>query len=244
MDEKNVAVYDAKAAEFADKYETASMGVLHKLLLTYLPRGCKVLEIGCGTGRDAVFLARNGFEIVATDASRRMLSLAAEKHLELSKNKPISEGKYPVRLLEAAFPLNNDNPLLSERFQCVLTVAILMHIPDRKLFELAYQIRQLMSDGGILVVDTSLDRPGLDQKSRDGSGRLMRERSTSELRILFERLGFVPAIEQETSDGLGRSKMKWKILVFRLDSVGSSRPIEQIATIINLDRKTATQKLC
>jgi ubiquinone/menaquinone biosynthesis C-methylase UbiE len=42
--------------------------------------GCgRVLEIGCGTGEDAVHLARLGFEVVATDASLPMLRIASEK---------------------------------------------------------------------------------------------------------------------------------------------------------------------
>lgn len=42
-------------------------------------RGHKVLEIGCGTGIDAVWLARFGIDVVATDISREMLKRAQAK---------------------------------------------------------------------------------------------------------------------------------------------------------------------
>jgi ubiquinone/menaquinone biosynthesis C-methylase UbiE len=43
-------------------------------------RSCRrILELGCGTGEDAVRLAQRGAEIVATDASSGMLSVAREK---------------------------------------------------------------------------------------------------------------------------------------------------------------------
>jgi ubiquinone/menaquinone biosynthesis C-methylase UbiE len=45
--------------------------------------GCRrVLEIGCGTGEDAVHLARRGAAVVATDPSQPMLDVAARKATE------------------------------------------------------------------------------------------------------------------------------------------------------------------
>jgi ubiquinone/menaquinone biosynthesis C-methylase UbiE len=42
--------------------------------------GCRrVLELGCGTGEDAIHLARSGLEVTATDPSPPMLRIAAEK---------------------------------------------------------------------------------------------------------------------------------------------------------------------
>lgn len=42
--------------------------------------GCgRVLEIGCGTGEDAVHLARRGIRVLATDVSEPMLRVAAHK---------------------------------------------------------------------------------------------------------------------------------------------------------------------
>ncbi|KAB2903041.1 MAG: methyltransferase domain-containing protein [Anaerolineae bacterium] len=43
--------------------------------------GMRVLEIGCGTGEDALHLAQRGVEVVATDASLVMLAVAAQKIL-------------------------------------------------------------------------------------------------------------------------------------------------------------------
>jgi SAM-dependent methyltransferase len=41
--------------------------------------GERVLELGCGTGEDAVWLARRGVSVVATDQSAEMLKVAQEK---------------------------------------------------------------------------------------------------------------------------------------------------------------------
>ncbi|MCR4317486.1 MAG: class I SAM-dependent methyltransferase [Planctomycetes bacterium] len=42
-------------------------------------RGLRVLEIGCGTGTNAIWLAKNGFEVVACDLSRKAIEMAKEK---------------------------------------------------------------------------------------------------------------------------------------------------------------------
>src|SRR5262249_41518479 len=42
----------------------------------------RILELGCGTGEDAVRLARNGVSVVATDASSQMSQVARRKALD------------------------------------------------------------------------------------------------------------------------------------------------------------------
>jgi 2-polyprenyl-3-methyl-5-hydroxy-6-metoxy-1,4-benzoquinol methylase len=42
-------------------------------------QGCKVLEIGCGTGDNSIWLAQNRFQVYATDASDIALDKAVEK---------------------------------------------------------------------------------------------------------------------------------------------------------------------
>lgn len=40
---------------------------------------CKTLEIGCGTGTDAIWLAEQGFDVTACDSSEIAIGLAKEK---------------------------------------------------------------------------------------------------------------------------------------------------------------------
>ena len=39
----------------------------------------RALDLGCGTGTNAIYLARHGFEVTAIDISRRAISLAKRK---------------------------------------------------------------------------------------------------------------------------------------------------------------------
>lgn len=47
--------------------------------LSAFPQSARILEVGCGTGTDALFFAQRGYHIVAMDASEEMLRIAAEK---------------------------------------------------------------------------------------------------------------------------------------------------------------------
>jgi tellurite methyltransferase len=52
-----------------------------------LPRGARVLDLGCGEGRNALFLAERGFDVTAVDISetgiRKLDALAKQRELDI-----------------------------------------------------------------------------------------------------------------------------------------------------------------
>lgn len=73
-----VRAFDALAADY-DRLAEASLFRLqrqgaHAAMLEWLPRKSRVLDIGCGTGIDAVFLAESGMDVLACDPSPEMQS--------------------------------------------------------------------------------------------------------------------------------------------------------------------------
>jgi ubiquinone/menaquinone biosynthesis C-methylase UbiE len=50
-----------------------------KKLLAAFPRGSRILELNCGTGEDARFLAREGRSVMACDASAAMMAVARRR---------------------------------------------------------------------------------------------------------------------------------------------------------------------
>lgn len=78
--------FDLVAPEYDAAYGptgNAVMGWLRQeslaLLMETFPRGSQLLEIGCGTGEEALRLAREGRSILATDVSPKMASQAHTK---------------------------------------------------------------------------------------------------------------------------------------------------------------------
>ncbi|RMF80065.1 MAG: class I SAM-dependent methyltransferase [Chloroflexi bacterium] len=52
---------------------------VHSRIDQYFKPGDSVLELGCGTGEDALYLAERGVRVTATDASEAMLALVRDK---------------------------------------------------------------------------------------------------------------------------------------------------------------------
>jgi cyclopropane fatty-acyl-phospholipid synthase-like methyltransferase len=69
MDSHTTGYYQENAASLTEHYESADMSDIHTQLLKHLPEKGSILEIGCGSGREAAFLLRSGFDITAVAAS-------------------------------------------------------------------------------------------------------------------------------------------------------------------------------
>lgn len=232
MDRATVEYYDRNASTCGAKYESADMSHLDHLLLRHLPeRGARVLELGCGSGREAAFLLQSSHEVYGIDASAGMIGEALRRHPELAG-----------RLSCEAVPLPEDCRLLLQSFDAVLAIALLMHVPDSDLFETIQQLKQMLRPLGMVFVSVSRGRPNVDANGRGSGGRLFRERPAEELQLLFERLGFLLAARYQTPDAFERG-MLWHSLVFQLGEKGAVRSIDQVETIIRRDRKVATYKL-
>ena len=78
------ASFDSAAVEYDSVFTSTSLGrwmrdqVWARLSEDFRP-GMRILDLGCGTGEDAVWLAKQGIGVVATDVSRPMLGIARDK---------------------------------------------------------------------------------------------------------------------------------------------------------------------
>lgn len=76
--------FDAIAPDFDLRFGqwlsvSAQRRAVRKVLLQTLPPASRILELGGGTGEDAAFLASRGYDILLTDPSPAMVSLAQPK---------------------------------------------------------------------------------------------------------------------------------------------------------------------
>ena len=225
MDSVTLDCYNTQAATYADRYEAADMSALHRLLLRHLPERCRVLEIGCGSGRDAAFLLSHGYDVTATDASPAMLTLAAQHHPELASRLHLLSFPYSLSLggeragVRVDFtPLTTQQPSNSTTapqapYAAILSVAMVMHLTDAELRECAAQWRDLVEDEGVLVISASTGRKGLVQL-REDTGRLYCERTPEELLAVFTQAGFNCIATHQLADLLNRD-IQWTVLILR-----------------------------
>jgi ubiquinone/menaquinone biosynthesis C-methylase UbiE len=76
--------FDDMAESFDQRYGAwrsvaAQRRAVRSALLDAFPRGSRILEIGGGTGEDALWLARHGRQVLLTDASPSMVRVARRK---------------------------------------------------------------------------------------------------------------------------------------------------------------------
>lgn len=83
-DEQLASAFDELAPRYDEDIAGNAVGVrmrsvFRSVLRETFPRVRSVFEIGCGTGIDALWLARQGIEVVATDISPEMVELVKAK---------------------------------------------------------------------------------------------------------------------------------------------------------------------
>jgi SAM-dependent methyltransferase len=76
--------FDSQAATYEENPFTHHTVAEVDFFLSLFPlsRGCTILDIGCGTGRHSIELARRGFSVTGLDFSSAMLEVASRKAAE------------------------------------------------------------------------------------------------------------------------------------------------------------------
>lgn len=72
MDDVTLRYYDADPAGYADSTEGIDMSPQRGRFASGLPAGGRILDLGCGSGRDAAVFAEAGFRVTAVDGSEGM----------------------------------------------------------------------------------------------------------------------------------------------------------------------------
>ena len=72
-----ISYYDQNAQQFFRETVELDMSELYVRFLAHVPKGGRILDAGCGSGRDTVYFLRHGFEVEAFDASAEMCRMAS-----------------------------------------------------------------------------------------------------------------------------------------------------------------------
>lgn len=69
--------YEEHAQEFAQATLNADLSSTQDFFLSFLHAGGKILDFGCGAGRDSLYFLKKGFQVTAADGSEKMCAIAA-----------------------------------------------------------------------------------------------------------------------------------------------------------------------
>lgn len=196
MKEKSVTIleYDRKAVSLSNRYESADVIRLQNTLLTVF-KDCKsILELGCGSGRDAAFLQTHMPEAILkiTDGSSQMLKKAAELHPELGEC---------LAVYELPGSLQNEN----ERFDGIYSIGALMHLPESEIIQSLRLITGLLEDDGILFISVCTDR----EEPKSSDPRCFTLKSKKWWISEIEECGLSLVSATVSRDGLKRENTVW-----------------------------------
>lgn len=143
--------FDAVAAGYDAAFTDRRLGrwlraiVWAQLARAFRP-GDRLLELGCGTGEDAVWLARRGMKIDATDASPAMLAETRRKAAAAGVDESVT-----TRVLDLTAPLGSLGAPDGERYDGAYSnFGPLNCVEDRRA--LAGELARLVRPGGKLVL--------------------------------------------------------------------------------------------
>jgi len=165
----------------ARSYWGEQPNLLVPLVSSHLKPHSRVLVIGCGEGRDALFLARLGFEVVATDIAENGLQRLRESIKGADLN-------LQVHNFDAHLPHDH----LGE-FQAMLLMNVLQFLQPEKIGQRLAHFQSLVKPGGFMSIQVfTTEDPEYQQQLREGSistADLVAEHSVRKYKIRFFQKG-------------------------------------------------------
>ena len=182
-----------------DRHSTTH--VLDRVLREWQVRPGRALEMGCGTGRNAVHLARLGFEVTAFDLAPRAIKRCRQNAADAGVRVDFRSGDFRVlRDLPAPFPFLCDSGF----YHCVREALL----PDLHAF-----LRQVTMPGSLwLTIAGNANDPAAGAK---GPPRVQASELCAELEPLFAVVELRETHFEATAPGDSRHPLAWSALLRR-----------------------------
>ena len=135
------AFYDRMSATY-DAWMLAGESTLAdelNLVTQTFPRPCRILDVGCGTGRVSIPLQEKGYDVVGVDISPRMVEQATQKGLTEVHVSDFASFDYGHRVFDGIISLHAG-------FSYTNDTAVMVRMLDR--------CRDLLVPGGTLLWDS------------------------------------------------------------------------------------------
>ncbi len=124
--------YDHNADQFFSETFTLDMTEIYAPFLARLQPGSRILDAGCGSGRDALVFKQRGFDVISFDSSPELVALAR-------KNTGLD-------VQCSTFLDFQEKP---DSFNGTWACASLLHIPFQQLPEVFAHLAKFLSPGGM-----------------------------------------------------------------------------------------------
>ena len=173
---KTIAVYDQIAHQYASKLDDYAPRPEQEKFVSFLPKYARILDAGCGPGRDCEYFIKQGFEVVGVDLSDKLLDIAKQRVPQASF--------YKLDLRSLVFHPNS--------FDGIWACASLLHLKREEVPAVLSIFYALLKPTGILFVLVKEDSGEADV-TEELSSQLSRHFTyfrRKELKIKLKDVGF------------------------------------------------------
>lgn len=189
-----IEYYDIFAADFIKGTIDADLSHIRGRFLKYLQAGDHILDLGCGSGRDAKAFLDAGYQVTAIDGSKACCKLATAY---------IGQEVLCRTFKQLSFV---------EEFGSVWASASLLHVPFDELTEIFSLIDQALKPGGILYA--SFKYGDFEGKR---NGRYFTDLTEARLMTLLKPINSFETVETFVTDDVrcGHDNIKWLNVIVR-----------------------------
>ncbi|MBK4726355.1 class I SAM-dependent methyltransferase [Pantoea agglomerans] len=180
--------YQQHAERFFTETVTVDMSALYQPFVAHLKPGVRILDAGCGSGRDARAFHEMGYDVEAFDASAELVALARQ-HSGL----PVEQKRF-------------EEVTEVERYDGIWCCASLLHVPLAELPEVMSRLARALKPDGVWYLSFKY---GSGEREKDG--RVFTDMDEPGLKALVRGLAGIEVVEMwQTGDQRpGRAEEGW-----------------------------------
>jgi SAM-dependent methyltransferase len=161
--------YQNNCAEYYKRTVSVDPSSFLSPFVNAIPKGCSILDIGCGSGRDLLWLKNQCFQVTGFEISKGLAQLAR-----------IHSG---CEVIGGDFETYDFSRLA---FDAILASGSLVHVAHERLANVMRNIKQALVTGGFFYVSLKEGK----NTYQDKTGRIFYLWQDSDLRNLFSKLSF------------------------------------------------------
>ena len=180
--------YNEKARAFCDDTQDVEFSAFQRAFTSHIPEGGRILDLGCGSGRDSRAFLNAGYQVTAVDGSAELCRIASE-----FIGQPVLCSTFQDYAPE-------------EDFDGIWACASLLHIPLEELAGIIARLEGSLRRGGCFYVSFKYgDFRGMR------NGRFFQDMTESSLRELLRDIPELEVVSANITCDVraGREKELW-----------------------------------
>ena len=193
-DNSTLDYYNSKAKDFVSGTVGVAFTEMQDTFLEYIPAGGKILDFGCGSGRDTKYFLEQGYCVDAVDGSRELCNLASKYTGIKVKNMFFQE------LTEI------------EKYDGIWACSSILHLPIDELADVIQKMAIALKDKGIIYTSFKYGT-----FAGERNGRYFTDMTEETFAELLEGIEEIEIEEQWITSDVrpGRGEEKWLNLILR-----------------------------